>query len=33
MKTKVKTKKTWFLYMMEYYSTVKNKNIMKFAEK
>jgi hypothetical protein len=26
-------KKPWYIYIMEYYSAIKNKVIMKFAEK
>jgi hypothetical protein len=26
-------KKVWFIYTMEYYSTIKNKNTMNFAGK
>ena len=26
-------KKTWYIYIMEYYSAIKNKDIMKFADK
>jgi hypothetical protein len=31
--TKEWIKKMWFIYTMEYYSTIKNKGIMNFAGK
>ena len=31
--TKEKIKKMWYIYMMEYYSAMKNKDIINFASK